>query len=247
MSRANDLAKISQRLIEDTERHQGFPLLLLPSTPAAFSVVAQCIDAGLPMTAVANALCMKEWEPTLFEHVHSPLSLWRLVKDSPVLPFGVACFQDQLANIDESFHAVTVDDQRIRVSPIDAMLIMRFRPHTLVATATEGRSGKPSLLSFVTYEPDISDNMSTTAFDEVLGEMLRPILKCQSSSIRDWHARELFALKLEHNFERALSQRLQEIESLIRVYEDRHGNPSSLASSLDLLRVSRQTLVRHIR
>ncbi|MDE1892806.1 MAG: hypothetical protein KGH90_00535 [Xanthomonadaceae bacterium] len=237
---------MSQELVEESRRYDSYPLLLLPSTPAAFSMIALCSQAGLPVKVVGHALWMKEWAPALVEHVHSPLGIWRIVKDSSTLPFAVVSFQDQLANVDDSFHTVIVEDQQVRVSPIEAMLMMRFHPRTYVATATEGRPGKPSSLTLAVHAADLSDHMSTLAFDAALGELLLPLLKCHRHPIGDWHARDVFAMKVGRNFERMLSLRLQEIESLIRVYQDRHGTPSSLAPSLERLRKSRQELVRHI-
>lgn len=247
MSRVTDLIRMSQRLVEDSRRCHSYPLLLLPSTPASFSMVARCINAGLPVKMVGHALWMKEWAPALVEHAHSPLGIWRIVKDSPTLPFAVASFQDQLANVDDSFHTVTIEDQQIRVSPIEAMLMMRFQPRTYTATAIEGRPGKPSSLTLAVHAAKLSDSMSRAAFDAVLGELLRPLLKCHKCPIGDWYAREVFAMKVGHNFERMLSLRMQEIESLIRVYQDRHGAPPPLAPSLERLRVSRKRLVSHIR
>jgi len=247
MPRVTDPIRGSYRLVEESRRYHGYPLLLLPSTPAAFSMVALCIDAGLPVKVVGHTLWMKEWAPALVEHVYSPLGLWRIVKHSPTLPFAVASFQDQLVNVDDSFHTVTIDNQQFRVSPIEAMLVMRFCPRTYIATAIEGRPGKPSSLTLSVHAAKFSNRMSTPAFDAALGELLRPILKCHTHPIRDWYAREVFTLKIGHNFERMLSLRIQEIESLIRVYQDRHGTPSSLAPSLERLRLSRQELVSHIR
>lgn len=248
MSRVTDpISRMCHRLIEESRQLHDYPLLLLPSTPAAFSMVAQCSDAGLPIKVVGHALWMKEWSPALVEHVHSPLGLWRIVKNSLTLPFAVASFQDQLANVDESFHTVIIEDQQIRVSPIEAMLVMRFHSRTYIATAIERRPGKPSSLALAVHAAELSGRMATGAFDAALGELLSPLLKCYRHPVSDWHAREVFAMKVGHNFERMLSLRIQEIESLIRVYQDRHGMPSSIAPSLERLRVSRQELVNHIR
>lgn len=248
MSRvAVKIKKMGHRLVEESRLNQAYPLLLLPSTPAAFSVVAILSGAGLPVRVVGDAARMREWAPALIGYVHSPLELWRAVKDSSTLPFVIVSFQDQLAGVDDSFYPVTIDGQRIRVSPIELMLVMRFRPRTYLATALEGGPGKASSLDLADLAVELSAHMSTNDFNMALSELFRPILKCSTNRINDWRARELFSIKVGDNFERLLSLRAQEIESLIRVYQDRHAVSPALAISLERLRASRQEFVGKFR
>lgn len=238
------IRRMGRDLAERCRRDGSHPLLLLPSTPAAFSLVERYTETGLPMEIVGNAALLRDWMPGLAGRAHTPLALWRKVRDAATLPFAVASFQDQLVHVDDSFHAVPVDGQTYRVSPVEAMLRMRFRPHTWLGRVAPGRSPRsPSSLSLESDPAILPEAPSRAAFETELARLLRPLLACQDPRIGDWRARRTFALKVGRNHDRMLAQRLQEIEALIRVHQDRQGPQSSLAALMGTLRANRQDLL----
>lgn len=238
---------LARNLVKKNDR-RGYPLLFLPSTSSAFELLVACTRHGHPVKAVGHRGLVESWFPSASPWVHTPLSLWRQVRNLYSLPFIVAVFQDQLASIDDSYHSVDVDGLSYQVSPVEVMLLMRFRPDTHLGVAeSRAKHGRPSMLILRPYAVDIPRSITATAMNSIMADIIRPLASYQKKDISDWYARNTFALKQGTNFYLLLSQRIQEIQGLIRTYRDRHIDPSAFAPWLCTLDAARIEIRNQLR
>lgn len=167
------------------------------------------------------------------------------MKSLPALSFGIAVFQDQLVSVDDSYLSVDVDGQTYLVSPIELMLMTRFAPPVwLGAAEPSSRRDKPSFLALHPYHAAVPALSMQGALEALMKGVLSPLIACQQHErLSDWHARGTFPLKLRGHTQAAVSQRLQEIEALVRIYHHRHGEPAALAALMPSLRESRKALL----
>lgn len=175
--------------------------------------------------------------------VASPLSTWRAINKATLLPVVLAVFQDQLVAIDDSYVSVCVGDETYRVSPIEAMTILKYHPVVM-----QGLLAPPRVGVRAAYRMRLCRWWPPTPCPEpeaarmVLAETVRPLHDCRAPH---WYAREVFQLKRETNYRRMLAQRLQELEALLMLYQLRNGQPAPLNLTVDDLRVSRLDMLRH--
>lgn len=242
---SQNVDRLSRELVADLRRYGSSPLLFLPSTQAALCLLERCAHNGMPVEVVGNHGWMADWQPALSGRVHSPLELWKKLKTMHVLPYPVAIFQDQLVSVDDSYQIVRIDAEAYHVSPIEVMLLMRFRPRTFLGHATPPkRNGAASGLALTAYTAEFPQVTTRSTLEQIMTDVIRPLAAIRDSgSVTDWHARSSFDLKRSDNYNRLLSQRMQEIEALMRIYQDHHGAPSPLATRIESLRASRLDLV----
>lgn len=242
---SQNVDRLSRELVADLKRYGSSPLLFLPSTHAALSLLERCAHNGMPVEVVGNHGWMTDWQPALSGRVHSPLRLWKRLKTMHVLPYPVAIFQDQLVSVDDSYQTVQIDAEANHISPIEVMMLMRFRPRTFLGRATPPkRNGAASGLALTPYTAELAQAATRSTLEQVMADVIRPLTAIRDSeSVTDWHARSSFDLKRVDNYNRLLSQRMQEIEALMRIYQDHHGEPSPLATRIESLRASRRELV----
>lgn len=242
---SQNIDRLSRELVADVKQYGSNPLLFLPSTHAALYLLERCAHHGMPVEVVGNHGWVTDWQPALSERTHSPLGLWKKLKTMRVLPYPVAVFQDQLVSVDDSYQIVRIDAEAYHVSPIEVMLLMRFRPRTFLGRATPPkRTGAASGLALVTYTEVLPQVATRSTLEQVMTDVIRPLTEIRDSeSVTDWHARLSFDLKKSDNYKRLLSQRIQEIEALMRIYQDHRGVPSSLATRIESLRASRLELI----
>lgn len=238
-------ACLCQTVMASTRLHGSQPLLSLPSTPAAFDLLDRCVAEGLAIQVIGHPAQMNAWHASWAGPVHSPLTLWREVKSLPALPFGIAVFQDQLVAVDDSYLSVDVDGQTYLVSPIELMVMTRFAPPVWLGMAEpSSRRHKPSFLALHLYDTGVPAVSMQGALEALMKEILSPLIACQDQEqLNDWHARARFPLKRRGHTQAAVSQRLQEIEALVRIYHHRHGEPAALAALMPSLRESRKALL----
>lgn len=238
--------RLGRQLTNEARRDRQYPLLLLPSTEPAFRLIEACEEKGVPCRVVGNPSMVKCWHPTVAPNVQTPRTLWHSIKAQATLPCAVAVFQDQLVAIDDSYRRVTVDSQNYLVSPIEVMILMKFRPRTYLGTALPKRRCRSAGIALARYQAALPPTMTQKAVDAVMGDVLRPLLACADDQSIDWHARPSFALKQNNNFNRLLVQQLQEMESLIRLYAQNHPGPPTPARWIDILRAGRLEIAHQV-
>lgn len=232
-------AKVARAVTSDGNH----PLLLLPSVPEAFALLDACVARGMAVRAVGQPLLVSEWRgaPPGWM-ITSPLSTWRAIHRAALLPVVLAVFQDQLVALDDSYVPVCIDDDTYRVSPIEAMVVVKYHPTVLQGLMVPTRLGIRGAyrMHLRHWRPPVPCPTRQSA-SMVLAETVRPLRDCTAPH---WYARELFQLKREINHRRMLAQRLQELEALLMLYQLRHGRPAPLSLTVDDLRASRLNLLR---
>lgn len=231
-------ARMAARLAREVRRTGRRPLMSLPSTPAAFQLLEAYVDNGLPVEVVGHARLAAQWSPALSMPVRTPLALWQQVKAHAELPAAVAVFQDQLVAVDDSYVRVDCDGHRYHVSPIEMMLLMRFKPPVYVGAAARRTWSRRSRLVLrpCTFVPPEAPTQA--ALDVLMADVLRPLLACRTTAA-DWLAAEVFPLKEDGRRGALLSQRIQEMEGLVRLCRMRSGRPAALRRYSGTLRTGR--------
>jgi hypothetical protein len=208
--------------VMDAWRNEGkFPVVVLPSTKAAFEFATR-LNSQIPTAVIGDREMMAKWAPALSERVRRPLALWKELKGQHRLPFAIFCFQDQLVGCDASFSRVSINEKTYIFSIIETMLLMRYQPPMFVGVcAGKTFTGRRGSIAIRRYSRAISAEMPKAMFDEVIRELMQPMIESLDAADDDWLARKFFRLKVDHNIEKMLATRLLEIESLLRI-----GNPT---------------------
>jgi hypothetical protein len=244
---ANNPKRLARLLVKEATRTERYPLVMLPSTVAAFHLVAACLDMGMPVRAVGNPGLVESWSSGLAPNVMTPRFLWSAIKGERKLPFGVIVFEDQLVAIDDSYLRVEVDGQTYMVSPIELMILMKFRPPSYLGSASSPRKRRALEITLTHYMPDVPSVLSQEAAHEIMLDVLRPLLACLEDESISWYARACFALKRNDNFNRVLIREIQEMESLVRLCSAKHPEPVVPEGWLEALRASRLEIVKQLR
>lgn len=243
---ATKAKKLSRRLADEATRTGQFPMVVLPSTKAAFDLVAACLARDMPVRVVGNPGLVESWNLPDAPTVMTPLSLWSTVKAHAALPFAVVVFEDQLVTIDDSYLRVDVDDRHFMVSPVVVMILMKFRPPTHIGHVCVPRKRQAGGLELTPRAFDLPRVMSQQMVYRVMGEILQPLLACLDDERIAWLARASFTLKQNQNSLRVLIQQLQEMESLVRLCSLRYPDSAVPAGWLGVLRTSRLDLARQV-
>lgn len=219
------------------------PLLLLPSVPEAFALLDACVARGMPVRAVGQPLLVNEWRGASPDWVvASPLSTWHAINPAASLPVVLAVFQDQLVAIDDSYVSIRINDDIYRVSPIEAMTILKYHPTVLQGLLVPTRLGARGAHRMYLRRWRPPTPYPTRQFALMaMTETVRPLHDCRAPH---WYARKIFQFKRETTHRRMLSQRLQELEALLMLYQLRHGRPAPLTLTVDDLRASRLGLMQ---
>lgn len=244
---AKDAKRLGRLLVEEAARTNHYPLMMLPSTDAAFQLVAACLDMGMPVRVVGNPGLVESWGLALAPKVMTPRFLWSAIKAEARLPFGVIIFEDQLVAIDDSYLRVKGDSQSYMVSPLEVMILMKFRPPSYLGSVPSPKHRRAFEITLTRYTPDVPLVMSQQAVNEIMLDVLRPLLACLKDESIPWYARPCFTLKQNDNFNRVLIQQIQEMESLVRLCSAQHPEPIVPASWLEALRASRLEIAKQLR
>jgi hypothetical protein len=231
-------------LVSAMKREPSLPMLVLPSTPAAFAVV-QSLCETMPVRVIGHPRLLSEWAPSLAAHVRSPLSLWREAKGHDVMPWVVASFPDQLVGDDASYSKLEVAGEPYVFSIIEMMLLMRFRPEAFMGHATAPtRRGAPSTLSLERFAGALPTALSGGQFETALGGLMARLVACRFADLPDWKARDFFSLKIGDNFKRMLALKLLEIEAVLRMGDIPSAEAGAHAFLLDGLKTGRKALLQ---
>ena len=216
--------------VKDAWRNEGkFPVVVLPSTKAAFEFATR-LSSQIPAAVIGEREMMAKWAPALSERVRKPLALWKELKGKDRLPFAIFCFQDQLVGCDASFSRVSINEKTYIFSIIETMLLMRYQPPMFVGVcrASKTFAGRRDSIAIRRYSRAVSAEMPKAMFDEVMREMMQPMIESLDAEDDGWLARKFFRLKVDDNIEKMLATRLLEIESLLRI-----GNPTDARCEAD--------------
>jgi len=216
--------------VMDVWRNEGkFPVVVLPSTKAAFEFATH-LCSRIPAAVIGEREMMAKWAPALSERVRKPLALWKELKGQERLPLAILSFQDQLVGCDASFSKVSIGEKAYILSIIETMLLMRYQPPMFVGVCRAGKAlaGRRGSISIRRYSRAVSAEMPKAMFDEVMREMMQPMIESLDAADDDWLARKFFRLKVDDNIEKMLATRLLEIESLLRI-----GNPTEARCAAD--------------
>lgn len=231
-------------LVNAVKREPSFPMLVLPSTPAAFLLV-QSLCETMQVRVIGHPTLMSEWAPSLAAHVRSPLSLWREAKGHEVMPWLVASFPDQLVGDDASYSKLEASGETYVFSIIEMMLLMRFRPQAFAGHATSpARRDAPSTISLERFAGALPTALSGGEFETSLGGLMAPLIACRFANLPDWRAREYFSLKIGDNFKRMLALKLLEIEAVLRMGDVSSAEAAAHAFLLDGLKTGRKALLQ---
>lgn len=212
------------RLIEKTAHEGRYPLICLPSMPAAFKLLDACAARGMPVMAVGHPALMEQWWQSADRYMATPLTLWRKCRDGVDLPAVTAIFQDQLVAVDNSYVRVQALGDVYHVSPIECMLITRFNPPCYIGLRVVGNDAETaSRLELSTYQPKLQAPLTREDFRRVMADVLRPLAQMVNESPPDWVAGDVFTLKRGNNFNIMLSQQIRQMEALWRLYRRQHG------------------------
>lgn len=247
LARNRNPERLGQQLAEAAAHSGDYPLLVLPSTDKAFRLVQAYRNAGMRIGAVGNAGLVASWGITFEEtFLWTPLKVWASLKDCPKLPWAVVVFEDQLVAIDDSYLRVEVDGHAYMVSPIVMMILMKFRPPSYLGSMSTPIRRRESEIRLVPYAVEIPMALTQSHANEVMGQVLRPLIDLGNAERIPWLARTGFALKRDYNFHRVLVQQVQEMESLVRLYSAQPSAPTLPAGWLDVLRASRIEMVKQL-
>lgn len=221
------LRRKAASLVHDGRRGVPLPLIILPSTATSLKFAAQ-LSRDMPVAVIGNPRLLADWAPSLRAPVKSPLELWRDLKACKQLPHAVVSYPDQLTGVDASFHKVAIGDSSCAFSIIEMMLLMKFRgPAYLGKVRFHGRGGKAaSTLTLHEFTGDVPAGLPKEEFDRRMLRLMEPVIECSRNPCDGWLARDIFALKVDGNFERMLKIRLLEIEGLLRMGGDLPGSGS---------------------
>jgi hypothetical protein len=188
---------------------------------------------------------LSKWAPSIADKAHSPLELWRAVRDLSHLPTAIVSFPDQLFGFDQSYREIQIDGTKYLFSIIEMMIIMRFRPvtHMGIAIKSPWRMNR-STLSLSRFLGTPLSEPSGTEFDISLSQLMRHIVACRNGGISDWIARDVFSLKVGDNYKHLLLLKLQEIAALIRLAEIPSCEIEPIATLLDSIHTCRKRLLR---
>lgn len=216
--------------VEDAWRNEGrFPVVVLPSTKAAFEFVTR-FCSRFPAAVIGEPDMMAKWAPALHDRVRKPLALWKELKGQDRLPFAIFSFQDQLVGCDASFSKVAIREKTYIFSIIEMMLLMRYQAPLFVGVRRQGRglAGRHGSISVRRFPKAVGAEMPKAAFEEAMRDIMQPMVESLDAADDDWLARKFFRLKVDDNIEKMLATRLLEIESLLRI-----GNPSQSRREAD--------------
>lgn len=230
--------RLGLKLAKEAARTGRCPLLVLPSTEAAFRMLDAYREGGLQLSAAGNPGLAASWGVRAESYLTTPRPLWAALKGQGKLPWAVAVFEDQLVAIDDSYLRVEVDDQSYMVSPLLMMLLVKFRPTTYIASMTPRHRGGGDL-RLAPYSPDVPPALSQQVANEIMGRVLRPLLDSTDDVRMPWLARPSFALKRNNNFHRILVQQIQEMETLVRLCRATRPIPEVPVGWLGALRAIR--------
>lgn len=237
--RTKNPQRLGLKLAKEAARTGRCPLLVLPSTEAAFRMLDACREGGLQVSAAGNPGLVASWGVRAERYLTTPRTLWSALKGQGKLPWAIAVFEDQLVAIDDSYLRVEVDGQSYMVSPLLMMLLVKFGPTTYIASMTPPRHRSGGDLQLAPYSPDVRPALSQQAANEIMGRVLRPLLDSTDDVRMPWLARPSFALKRDNNFRRILVQQIQEMETLVRLCRAARPAPEIPAGWLGALRAIR--------
>lgn len=215
------LRRKAAALVQGWRRGSPLPLIILPSTATSLQFAAQ-LSRDMPVVVIGNPRLLADWAPSLCVPVRSPLEMWGEVKACKQLPYTVISYPDQLTGVDPSFHKVAIGGSSCTFSIIEMMLLMKFRsPAYLGKVRFHGRGEKAaSTLALHGLAGEVSAGLPKEEFDEWMLRLMEPVIECSRNPHDGWLARDIFALKVDENFERMLKIRLLEIEGLLRMGND---------------------------
>lgn len=237
----------ARRLLNEASAGHGFPLLALPSTDASFHLIRWLEKRGRRSLVVGNPGLAEGWGPAGGLRILTPREAWRELRATPGSVHLVAVFQDQLVAMDDSYVTLSLDGQRIHVSPIEAMILMKFETRAFVGSAVSRGRGRPPGLRLSAWRPSLAAPMTIEVLNEIMAPVLRGLLSCVIDPAIDWYARRSFALKQDDNFQRVLVQQIQEMEALVRIYEQQHAFSPPPALWLETLRECRAEIAQALR
>lgn len=228
-------------LVREWRQGVPLPLIILPSTATSLGFAAQ-LSRDMPVAVIGNPRLLADWAPSLCASVKSPLEMWRDVKACKRLPHAVVSYPDQLTGVDPSFHKVAIGGSHCTFSIIEVMLLMKFRsPAYLGKVRFHGRGEKAaSTLALHRFAGEVSTGLPKEEFDGWMLRLMEPVIECSRNPHDGWLARDVFALKVDENFEMMLKIRLLEIEGLLRM----GGDFPELGSLYRELQVELQSLRR---
>ncbi|MGN6482494.1 hypothetical protein, partial [Luteibacter sp.] len=173
----------------------------------------------------------------------TPKELWDDLRLHQELPYAVVVFEDQLVSIDPSYMAVSVNGDVYMVSPIAAMLHMKFRPPFYVGRLKKGLVLQDIELRRVSVEDTFAKSIEgVSAF---FSSLLETTIACQGDSAIEWYARRVFDLKRNGNHRRALLQQLKELEAIARLWLAKSPGEDSVASVARLIQESAKSMARN--
>lgn len=246
LSRTRNPARLGQQLADAAARTGRYPLLILPSTDAGFQLLAACARRGMPVKVVGHPGLMASWSKAGATDVTTPWPLWVSLKGEENLLCAVAVFEDQLVAIDDSYLRVEVGNQAYMVSPIIIMILMKFSPPSYLGRMSASRRRHACGITLTPYAPDMPAAPSRQMVNEVMGNVLQPLLDCANDVSLPWLARPSFPLKRNNNFYRVLVQQIQEMETLVRLCCVERDESEVPEGWLDVLRASRVEIARHL-
>jgi hypothetical protein len=208
-------------LVRDWRRGSPLPLIILPSTPASLQFASQ-LSRDMPVAVIGSPRLLADWAPSFCVQARSPLDVWRDVKMHKQLPYAVISYPDQLIGVDPSFYRVAIGDSNCAFSIVEMMLLMKFRaPAYLGKVRFCGRGEKAaSTLTLHGFAGEVPAGLPKGEFDEWMLRLMEPVIECSRNPHDGWLARDVFALKVDGNFEKMLKIRLLEIEALLRMGDD---------------------------
>src|SRR6185312_1069772 len=239
LGRTKSPERLGRQLAEEASRLSRYPLLILPSSVESFRLLEACEESGMPVRAAGNPGLVATWAVGRAMSVTTPRSLWSTLKAERNLACAVAVFEDQHVAVDDSYLRVTVDGHTYMVSPLLMMILMKFRPHAYLGRFSAGHHRITGEFQLTPYAPDLPPTVTQNVANDLMGDVLGPLLAMENDARMPWLARNGFVLKRDSNFYRVLVQQVQEMESLVRLCCSGRPEPSVPSTWHEVLRASR--------
>jgi hypothetical protein len=233
----------SRRVGDAWREERAFPLVILPSTHRAFDLVAR-LAKSMPIALIGDRALIAQWAPALADRTRTPLALWKEVKSQSRLPFAVISFEDQLVGTDASFLKVQANQTSYSLSIIEIMVLMRFQCPAFVGSllARPGLASRPGAIELCRYARRLDASLPEAVFEEVLRELMLPMIESFKGAGKEWLASRRFALKLGGYAEKSLATRIQELEALLRLRQSDASPSDRVEPLLKDLRAARKEL-----
>jgi hypothetical protein len=241
----DSIGSLARNIRRATKKEGAFPVLILPSAPASFRLIAILKASGVPTRSVGNIDVASGWSVAPIPAFSSPRQLWGEVARLEALPFIVALFEDQLISLDRGALHASLNGERYFVSSLVTMLRMKFGATFLVGHV-EGRGCKQTLTTNAIWG-ESSSAMTEEEMSAFLGACLGGLLEAERDVTADWYAREVFQLKRETSIKRAELRRCQEMESIARMAPTRSPRCTLSGAFVSALKEVRGTLAKRVR